>query len=78
MTLTIKSRNYKSEVTFSRPGMSYIYIDLTGRNPGTLGNQICKGGFMAGDTLEYYGDDQEEFEAICRRWWRMHLRKAGW
>jgi hypothetical protein len=68
MEMTIKSRKLNKEVTFSRPGKSYIYADLNGQ-PGTLGNQICVGGDTMGSTISYEGDDQAAFEAVCRRWY---------
>lgn len=69
----IKSRKLGRTITFSRPGSSYIYADLNGQ-PGTMGKQICRGGGTMGSTLSYDGDDQEQFEAICRRWYRAHIR----
>lgn len=74
MLLTIKSRKLGRTITFSRPGSSYIYADLNGQS-GTLGKQICQGGSTMGSTISYSGDDQEEFEAICRRWYRAYTRQ---
>lgn len=68
---TINSRKIGREFTFSRPGDYYIYVDINGQN-GTLGNQICDGGALNGNTLGYRGDDQDEFEAICRNWFRAY------
>lgn len=73
MELTIKSRKLNSEITFTRPGSYYIYADLNGQ-PGTLGNQICDGGRTMGNTIGYRGDDQEQFEKICRRWYKAYIR----
>lgn len=73
MKFTINSRKFKQKITFSRPGQGYIFVDLNGQ-PGTLGRQICDGGYLMGGTLAYYGDDQTEFEAICKRWWKAYLR----
>ena len=73
MVLTIKSRNLGRTITFSRPGSSYIFADLNGR-PGTLGCQICRGGGTMGSTLSCDGDDLSRFDAICRRWYRAHVR----
>lgn len=75
MELKIKSRKLDRIITFTRPGSSYIYADLNGK-PGTLGCQICIGGGTMGSTLSYDGDDQTQFEAICRRWYRAHVRAA--
>ena len=74
MKMTIKSRKLERTITFSRPGSNYIYADLNGQ-PGTLGAQICRGGSTMGSTLGYDGDDQAQFEAICRRWYKAHLRR---
>ena len=73
MEMTIKSRILDRKITFTRPGSSYIYADLNGQ-PGILGNQICRGGSTTGSTLSYSGDSQEEFERICRNWYRACLR----
>jgi len=78
MELKINSKKLERTITFSRPGNSYIYVNLNGK-PGTLGQQICKGGaVMSGSALSYDGDDQAEFEAICRRWYRSHMRPSKW
>lgn len=74
MELKIKSRKLGRTITFSRPGSSYIYADLNDK-PGTLGRQICSGGGTMGSTLSYSGDDHAQFEAICRRWYRAHVRR---
>lgn len=73
MELTIHSRKLGRAITFSRPGSSSIYADLNGQ-PGTLGKQICRGGSTTGSTLSYSGEDQAEFEAICRRWYRAYRK----
>lgn len=73
MEMQITSRKLGRTITFSRPGSSYIYADLNGQ-PGTLGKQICAGGDTVGSTISYDGADQERFEAICRRWYRAHIR----
>lgn len=74
--LTIRSRILNREITFSRPGSYYIYADLNGQ-PGTLGQQICDGGGLAGLTLGYDGEDQARFEKICRCWYRAYLRVSA-
>lgn len=76
MEYQIKSRKLKTTVTFSRPGYNYIYIDLNGYS-GTLGYQICKGGSLYGDTVEYHGNDEKQFERICKRWWKQYLRRVS-
>lgn len=75
--LTIKSTAIGDEVIFSRPGRYYIYVDLNGQQ-GSLGQQICQGGELLGDTLGVHGDDetaQARFEKTCRTWWKSYLRK---
>lgn len=74
MEMQIKSRKLGRTLTFSRPGTSYIYVDLNGQS-GTLGNQICRGGATMGSTLSYEGDGQEEFEKICKKWYKAYLKK---
>lgn len=73
MELKIKSRKLGLTITFYRPGSSYIFADLNGKHC-TLGCQICNGGGTMGDTLSYSGDDQSQFEAICRRWYRAYTK----
>lgn len=73
MELKIKSLKLGRTITFSRPSLGYIYADLNGHS-GTLGRQICRGGKTFGSALFYSGDDQAEFESICRRWYRAYIR----
>lgn len=72
MELSIRSKILGRTLTFTRPGSSYIYVDLNGHS-GTLGVQICEGGSTTGWTLSYEGNDQKEFERICRRWYRANV-----
>lgn len=72
MEMQINSRKLGRSITFSRPGSSYIFADLNGQ-PGTLGNQICRNG----STLYYDGDDQAQFDAICRRWYKAYVRNEA-
>ena len=76
MELTIKSRKLNSAITFSRPGSHCIYANLNGQS-GTLGNQICDGGGTMGNTIGFSGDDQEQFEKICRRWYKSYIRNEA-
>ena len=73
MTFTINSRKH-GPVTFSRPGLDYVYVDLNGK-PGTLGLQICEGGNMSGHTITASRATPAQFEKICRRWWAGKLRQ---
>lgn len=83
MTCTVHSTRLGRPVTFSCPGAGgYIYVDLNGLE-GTLGNQLCAGGRLSGETLrhEYHGTCVLEgvtlFRATCRRWWRSYLRQLS-
>lgn len=71
MELTINSKKLGKTVTFSRPGKQYIYWDINGKS-GTLGKQPT---YANGGTLAYLGDSQEEFERICRNWYRWYIRQ---
>lgn len=73
MKLTIQSKKLGRPLTFSRPGESYIFVDINGY-PGTLGKQICKGGDTIGNTIEYSGSDYSEFKRICQNWYRLYTR----
>lgn len=77
MIFSIKSRAFKRELTFTCPGNYYIFIDFNGK-PGTLGNQICDGGHFMGNTISYSGNDDYEFEKICRRWFKSFLKNTSW
>jgi len=74
MEYIINSRKLKKEITFSRPGHTYIYVNLNGK-PGTLGRQICDHGRLSGSTSSYRGEDIQQFRNICHKWWREYLRK---
>lgn len=73
MKMTIKSRKHNDEITFSRPGGYYIYAKMEGQ-PGDFGDQICEAGRTRGNTIGYSGEDQEQFEKICRRWYKAFIR----
>jgi hypothetical protein len=74
MKYSINSRIAGKKLTFSRPGRGYIWIDFNGGS-GILGYQICDKGSLMGSTIAYYGDDQSEFDAICKKWYRAHMSK---
>lgn len=78
MRHVIVSKKLKNVLIFSRPGNAYIFVDIGGKKPGTLGKQICRHGRFVGSTISYEGDDVEEFNKICRRWYSSHIRKAGY
>lgn len=73
MQTTITSRKLGRTITFSRPGKCYIFADLNERE-GTLGRQICYGGAVMGSTIGYWGEDEEQFKAICRTWYKQYIR----
>ena len=77
MTLTINSKKLGQPVDFSRPGWGSIYVDLSwdGSKPGTLGDQICDGGKLTGNTISYSGESDAAFARICRNWFRAYLRR---
>ena len=78
MHFSINSKILGRQLTFSRPGDFYIYVD-TNRKHGCLGEQICERGNLAwGNTLGYWGDDEERFKDICRRWYRSYTRDKKW
>lgn len=76
MKFLINSKKLNQTLTFSRPGKSYVYVDLNGE-PGTLGNQLCSRGYLAGNTLAYEGDSYEAFEAKCRNWYRQYIKNRA-
>lgn len=73
METTINSRKLDSKITFSVPGSGYIYVDLNGQ-PGTLGNQICRGGGLSGSTMSYSGNDPVIFKKICQNWLKSYYK----
>ena len=75
MELTINSRKLGKYVTFSRPGKSYIFVDLNGLS-GTLGLQPCDGGGFSGSTLSYSGDNSDTFNKLCRAWFKLYIKDA--
>ena len=74
MKHTIHSRILGKPVTFSRPGTDYVYVDLSGKNPGTLGSQICDKGMLMGSTIMYSGDDPVRFAKLCNTWYRAWVK----
>ena len=77
MRLTIKSKKLGRTLEFSRPGSGYVYVDMNGQQ-GSLGNQICDNGAFIGSTISYEGDDEAEFNAVCRQWYRAYVRHIDW
>lgn len=76
MEISIKSPKLNKTITFTRPSRHYIFADLNGKE-GTLGEQICEGGFTSGSTISYSGDNFEEFAAICRKWYTSYIRSCS-
>jgi hypothetical protein len=79
MKITINSKKMKQAIDFSRPGSGYIHVDMSGdgSNPGSLGMQICDGGKLIGNTISYYGDNEETFGRLCRNWFRAYLPRTA-
>lgn len=71
MRLVIKSKILKKTLTFDDAGDSYIYVDLNGKE-GTLGNQICKGGYLSGSCLK--AKDDTDFVRVCKNWYRAYIK----
>ncbi len=69
MKLKIDCPELGRELTFTRPGRGYVYVDIN-RRPGTLGRQICENGKFLGETLVCMGDSQEIFVELCNDWYR--------
>ena len=72
MKFEIKSRKLKQLVIFS-VHHDYIYVNLGGK-PGTLCFQACHGGGFGGNTIIYRGNNQNEFEKICKNWLRKYYK----
>lgn len=79
--LEIHSRKYGIKFLFYSCSWSGGYIivnidyfgaDGDSAEDGSLSStkQPCKNGAFRGETLTYVGSDQDEFNAICRRWYR--------
>lgn len=74
MELTIKSRKLNKTVTFFKLSFketSYIWVDLNGKK-GTLGKQICKGGYLQGEAIT---STDQDFEKICKRWLNQYYTR---
>lgn len=79
MEYKIKSRKFQKDIIFSRPGSQSVYVDFTGgKKPGTLGLQICKGGYTNGGIcITSPSDDYSEFVRICKNWWTAYLHNVN-
>lgn len=77
MRHTIKSKILEADLEFSRPGSSYVYVNINGQS-GTLGRQICANGELMGSTIMYSGSDEKAFAAICRNWYRAYCRRYSY
>lgn len=69
--MEIKSKILGKTITFDCQGR-YIFVDLNGQK-GSLGNQICYGGALAGSTITLSKDD--DFEKVCKNWYRAYIKK---
>ena len=73
MKYIMYSRKLKRDVEFSLHG-HYVYVDLNDLE-GTLGNQICDGGYLTGNTISC---SEKEFTHTCKTWWKLYLRRIIW
>lgn len=72
MNIIIKSRTAGTFSFWMNAAGGYIFLESDGK-PGTLGQQICKGGYFSGSTLS---GTPETFEKVCRSWYRSHMKQA--
>lgn len=70
MELTIKSRTEGTFNFWMNEAGGYIFLESDGK-PGTLGQQICKGGYFSGSTLSA---TPETFGKVCRNWYRGYMK----
>jgi len=75
MHMQIKSRILGRTLTFTRPGRSYLYVDLNG-SEGSLGKQLCRDGRTTGSTITLRGEHQPDFNRLCRRWYTQYIRNV--
>ncbi len=73
MNIIIKSRTAGTFSFWMNDVGGYIFLEADGK-PGTLGQQICKGGYFSGSTLSA---TPETFEKVCRNWYRSHIKQAA-
>lgn len=69
-TFTINSRDHGTKTFFVPDQGGYVRLE-SGRNHGTLGQQICYGGGYRGNTVTATADT---LEAVARKWWKQYLR----
>lgn len=70
MNTTITSRSAGMFSFWMSDGGGYIFLESEGK-PGTLGDQICKGGYFTGSCLSA---TPETFEKVCHSWYRSWFR----
>lgn len=74
MEMTIKSRKTGEVFTFWMTASGgYVYL-CTKERPGSLGDQICKGGKFMGSTIS---STEKSFEADCRKWYRDYMNNKA-
>lgn len=69
MELTIKSSKLGKSLTFFYAGN--VFVNTNGKE-GTLGEQICKGGFTNSGSCIH--TTEENFEKVCRAWLRQYIQ----
>ncbi len=81
MHCTVKSSKYKTIIEFWRHGwyikartVDYVSeLDDLNDHDGVV---LCQGGCLRGDVIKFYDEwSQEQFQAICKDWWRKYARK---
>lgn len=73
MIFTINSRDHGAISFWMSGDAGYVFLESEGK-PGSLGSQICRGGGFSGSTITA---NAENFERICRNWWRLHLKQIN-
>ena len=76
MNYSFFSKKLNQRIKFCRPGKEYIFVVFDNGIVDThpTRKQICYGGGLQGNTITYSGDDEHEFERICKLWWRKYLK----
>ncbi len=82
MHCTIKSRKYNTTIEFWRHGYeikvrTVDHVSELDDLDYCEGVTMCEGGCLRGDVIKFYeGWDDNQFQAICRDWWRKYARRV--
>lgn len=74
MEFELTSQKLNCNIVFTRPGDSCIFVDIDSETVRYHG-QIFHGGNTAGVMIFLEGDSEQEFEKICRRWYKGFISK---